>query len=163
MPSPPRTTLDDVDRRLLHRLAEEVHPDLSSVATEIGTTVDDAVARYERLRRDGVIAELVARVDPSAVGIGVTAFLLVRFAQNAENYDVVRQMLADLEDVEEAHAVSGDFDWLLKVRAASLAEVQTLVTQRLSLVPGFLRAQTCMVLDTACDWVNADRVRLAGD
>lgn len=163
MPSPPRTTLDDVDRRLLHRLAEEVRPDLSSVAIEIGTTVDDATARYERLRRDGVISELVARVDPSAVGIGVTAFLLVRFAQNAENYDVVRQMLADLETVEEAHAVSGDFDWLLKVRAGSLAEVQQLVTQHLSLVPGFLRAQTCMVLDTACDWVNADRVRLAGD
>jgi Lrp/AsnC family leucine-responsive transcriptional regulator len=154
--------LDDVDRRLLHRLAEEVVPDLSQVAVEIGTTVADAGARYRRLRDAGVIREVVARLDPAAVGAGFTAFLMLRVAQNAENYDVVHQMLADLEAVEEAHAVSGDFDWVLKVRSASLAEVQALVTRHLSLLPGFIRAQTWMVLDTACEFVNADRVRLAG-
>jgi DNA-binding Lrp family transcriptional regulator len=156
------TSLDDIDRRLLHRLAEEVTPDLSRVAAEIGATVDDARARYRTLLDAGVIREVVARVDPAAVGAGFTAFLMVRVAQNAENYRIVRQMLADLEAVEEAHAVSGDFDWVLKVRAASLPEVQALVTQRLSLLPGFIRAQTWMVLDTACEFVNADRVRVAG-
>jgi Lrp/AsnC family leucine-responsive transcriptional regulator len=159
---PIATSLDDVDRRLLHRLAEDVIPDLSQVADEIGTSADDAGARYRRLRDAGVIREVVARLDPAAVGAGFTAFLMVRVAQNAENYAVVHQMLADLESVESAHAVSGDFDWVLKVRAASLSEVQTLVTQRLSLLPGFIRAQTWMVLDTACEFVNADRVRLAG-
>ncbi len=154
--------LDQVDRRLVHRLAEDALPDLTVVAQEIGTTLEDAKHRYERLRESGVISECVVRIAPAAVGIGLTAFLLVRVAQNTENYSVVRQMLGDLESVEEAHAVSGDFDWLLKVRAPSLAAVQTLVTQHLSLVPGFLRAQTCLVLDTACDRVNADTVRLAG-
>jgi Lrp/AsnC family leucine-responsive transcriptional regulator len=154
--------LDDADRRLLHRLAEEVRPDLSQVAGEVDLTVDDAYARYERLLHAGVVRECVARLDPAAVGAGFTAFLMVRVAQNAENYTTVRQMLADLEPVEEAHAVSGEFDWVLKVRCASLAEVQGLVTSHLSLVPGFIRAQTWIVLDTACDYVNADRVRLVG-
>jgi hypothetical protein len=40
--------------------------------------------------------------------------------------------------------------------------LQSLVTQHLSLVPGFIRAQTSIVLDTACDFVNADQVRFAG-
>jgi len=154
--------LDDVDRRLLHRLAEEVSPDLAGVAAEIGTTTEDALARYRRLRGAGVVRECVVRLAPDAVGVGFTAFLMVRLAQNAENYPVVRQMLADLEAVEEAHALSGEYDWLVKVRTASLAEVQALVTQRLSLVPGFIRAETWMVLDTACEHVNADRVRLVG-
>jgi DNA-binding Lrp family transcriptional regulator len=154
--------LDEVDRRLLHRLAEEVTPDLSAVAAEIGSTPDDAMRRFERLRELGAIKECVARIDPGAVGAGFTAFLMIRVAQNAENYRVIRQMFADLEAVEEAHAVSGDFDWLLKVRAPSLAEVQNLVTQHLSLIPGYVRAQTWVVLDTACDYVNADLVRMAG-
>jgi Lrp/AsnC family transcriptional regulator, leucine-responsive regulatory protein len=154
--------LDAVDRRLVHRLAEDAAPDLERLGPEIGISAEDARHRYERLRRAGVITECVARISPEAVGVGLTAFLMVRLAQNAENYAVVRQMLGDLEAVEEAHAVSADFDWLLKVRTSSLAEVQTLVTQHLSLIPGFLRAQTCLVLDTACDAVNADRVRLAG-
>lgn len=156
------TDLDAVDLRLIHRLAENASPDLLQVAAEIGTTAEDARDRYDRLRQTGVITECVARISPEQVGVGLTAFLMVRLAQNAENYSVVRQMFGDLEAVEEAHAVSGDFDWLLKVRASSLAEVQTLVTQHLSFVPGFVRAQTCLVLDTACDWVNADRVRMAG-
>ena len=71
-------------------------------------------------------------------------------------------MLADLEAVEEAHAVSGEVDWVLKVRCASLAEIQALVTGQLSLIPGYLRTETWVVLDTACDYVNADRVRMAG-
>ena len=153
---------DDVDRRLLHSLAEEVAPDLSYTADSIGTTPEEAANRYARLVASGVVREVVARLDPAAVGAGFTAFLMVRVAQNAENYRVIRQMLGDLEAVEEAHAVSGDFDWLLKVRSASLAEVQALVTGHLSLLPGFIRAQTSIVLDTACDYTNADLVRLAG-
>jgi len=160
--SVPEVQLDDLDRRLLHRLADEVRPDLSAVATEIGTTAEDAEQRYGRLREAGVVRELVARLDPASVGVGCTVFLLVRVAQQVDTYDVIRQMLADLEAVEEAHAVSGEFDWLVKVRVGSLAEVQTLVTGRLSLLPGFIRAQTCVVLDTACEFVNADRVRMAG-
>jgi Lrp/AsnC family transcriptional regulator, leucine-responsive regulatory protein len=154
--------LDDLDRRLLHRLAEEVEPDLSRVAPEIGTDVADARARYRRLVECGVIRECVARVDPGAVGVGCTALLMVRVAQSADTYEVVRQMFADLEAVEQAYAVSGDFDWVLKVRCESLAEVQRLVTCHLSLVPGFIRAQTWVVLDTACEYVNADRVRQVG-
>jgi len=156
------TELDELDRRLLHRLAEELPVDLVAVAGEVGTTADDAAQRLLRLRDAGVVRECVARIDPAAVGVGSTAFVLVRVAQNADNLPVIRQLLGDLEAVEEAHAVSGEFDWLLKVRAASLSELQDVVTGKLSLVPGFIRAQTCIVLDTACDFVNADRVRLAG-
>jgi Lrp/AsnC family leucine-responsive transcriptional regulator len=154
--------LDDLDRRLLHRLAEELPVDLSVVAAEVGTTTDDAAERVARLRASGVIRECVAKIDPAAVGVGCTAFLLVRVAQHADNFAAVRQVLGDLESVEEAHAVGGEFDWLLKVRTASLADLQDVITGKLSLVPGFIRAQTCIVLDTACDFVNADRVRLAG-
>ena len=156
------TELDDVDRRLLHRVAEDLPVDLTAVAEQIGTTVQDARERLERLRERCVIRELVAQIDPASVGLGCTAFLLVRVAQNADNFAAIRQVLGDLESVEEAHAVGGEFDWLLKVRAASLADLQDVVTRKLSLVPGFIRAQTCIVLDTACEFVNADRVRLAG-
>jgi Lrp/AsnC family leucine-responsive transcriptional regulator len=160
--TPARFELDDLDRRLLHRLAEELPVDLDAVAAQVGTTADEAARRFARLRGAGVVRECVARINPAAVGVDCTAFLLVRVAQNADNFAAVRQILGDLEAVEEAHAVGGDFDWLLKVRAASLADLHDVVTRKLSLVPGFIRVQTCIVLDTACEFVNADRVKLAG-
>ena len=38
-------TLDALDRRLVHRLAEDADPDLSRLADEIGTSADDVRAR----------------------------------------------------------------------------------------------------------------------
>ncbi|MHB1503981.1 MAG: Lrp/AsnC family transcriptional regulator [Acidimicrobiales bacterium] len=156
------TALDDADRRIIHRLAEGVEPELDSVANDAGVPLGEARQRFERLRTSGVVRECAVRIEPSAVGLPVTGFLLVRVAQNSENYEAICQMVRDLEEVEEAHAVSGDFDWLLKVRCWSLNDLQRLVIDRLSLLPGYIRSQTCIVLDTACDYANADVVTSAG-
>lgn len=155
--------LDEVGRRLVHRLAEGVDADLRAVASDVGIDEEEARQRVVRLREAGILREFAARIDPSSVGLPVAAFLLLRLAQNGGNYEAVRRMLADVEEVEEAHAVSGEFDWLVKVRARSLEQLQRLVIERLSLLPGHIRTQTCVVLDTACDHVNAEAVALAGD
>ncbi len=153
---------DDVDRRLLHRLAEGVEPVLQGVAEEVGVSEEELHRRLSHLRQSGALLEIAARIGPASVGYPVTGFCLLRVAQNASNYGSVRKMLRDCEEVEEAHAVSGDFDWLVKVRARSIEHLQHLVIDRLSLIPGFIRAQTCMVLDTACERTNANAVALAG-
>jgi len=159
----PAAELDGVDRRLVHRLAEGVEADLRAVARDVGIEEEEARERVARLRKAGTLREFTARIDPSSVGMPVAAFLLLRVAQNGGNYDAVRQMLRDCEQVEEAHAVSGNFDWLVKVRARSIEQLQHLVIDRLSLIPGYIRTETCIVLDTACDHVNAEAVTLAGD
>lgn len=153
--------LDDVDRRLLHRLGEQAEPDLAALAPDVGTTEADARARYARLRAVGVVRDCAVRVEPAAVGAPVTAFLLLRVAVTAGTRDAVRRLLVDLEEVEEAHAVSGPADWLLKVRLAAPADLEALVAERLPLVPGFVRAEPVVVVETACDKANADLVRLA--
>lgn len=155
-------SLDDVDRRLLHRLAEGIEPDLSGMADDVGVADEEIRHRLAALRRSGALREVTARIEPASVGYPITGFCLLRVAQNASNYETVRQMLRDCEEVEEAHAVSGDFDWLVKVRARSIDHLQRFVIDRLSLIPGYIRAQTCMVLDTACEQTNADIVSLAG-
>jgi hypothetical protein len=47
--------------------------DLSDIAADIGAAVDDARRRDQRLLDAAVIAEWVARLDPAAVGAGLTA------------------------------------------------------------------------------------------
>jgi DNA-binding Lrp family transcriptional regulator len=155
--------LDEVDRRLVHRLAEGVEADLRTVARDVGIAEEEARDRVARLRSNGTLREVAARIDPSTVGLPVTAFLVLRVAQNRGNYEAIRQVLRDCEQVEEAHAVSGSFDWLVKVRASSLEQLQHLVVERISLLPGYIRAEAWVVLDTACDHVNAEAVTLAGD
>ena len=141
------------DWRVIHLLAEDA-ADLQRVARELGRTAEEVSAHVERLRERGVVSDITARVDPAAVGLPITGFYVLHVAQNADTYQGVERLLRDMDQVEEAHAVSGRYDWLVKVRAASVEELQQLLTTRLALLPGFVRAETLVVLSTACDYAN---------
>jgi DNA-binding Lrp family transcriptional regulator len=148
-----REELSAEDWKLIHLLADDA-ADLAKLARELGRTVEEVTAHVETLRQRGVIADVTARINPSAVGLPVTGFYVLHVAQNADTYEAVERMLQDIDQVEEAHAVSGRYDWLVKVRAASVEDLQHLLTGQLALLPGFVRAETLVVMSTACDYAN---------
>jgi DNA-binding Lrp family transcriptional regulator len=154
--------LDALDRKLIHLLGHDAH-DLDEVAGELGAEPADVRRRLGRLRDEGVIGEVVARVVPERVGLPVTAFYTLRVAQNQTTYEAVETLIRDIDQVEEAHAVSGSYDWLVKVRAQSVDDLQRLLTHRLALLPGFVRAETMVVLTTACDRVNVHAATHPGE
>ena len=149
-------SLEPLDIRLLHRLSEGCEPELVAVAHDLELDPEEARRRYLALRSRGVIRDLAARVDPATLGLPVTGFIMLRVAQNVANVGAMRDMIRDIEEVEEAHAVSGAYDWLVKVRSSSLHALQTLISERLSLIPGFIRAESHIVLETPCDYLNVD-------
>jgi Lrp/AsnC family transcriptional regulator, regulator for asnA, asnC and gidA len=148
-----REELSADDWKVIHLLAEDA-ADVPKLARELGRTVEEVTAHVEALRGRGVISEITARINPTAVGLPVTGFYVLHVAQNADTYDAVERMLQDIDQVEEAHAVSGRYDWLVKVRAASVEDLQHLLTGQLALLPGFVRAETLVVMSTACDYAN---------
>jgi DNA-binding Lrp family transcriptional regulator len=145
--------LDALDWKLIHLLTEDA-ADPERVAAELGWKRDELRDRLERLRGEGVVDGVVARVAPGRVGLPVTAFYLLRVAQNQATYEAVETLIRDIDQVEEAHAVSGQYDWLVKVRAESVDDLQGLLTKKLAMLPGFVRAETFVVMSTACDRVN---------
>lgn len=124
------------------------------MAEEVGVGPDELRARLASLRERGVLDGVLARIAPAAVGLPITAFYLLRVAQNEATYAGVEKLIRDIDQVEEAHAISGQFDWIVKVRAVDVDDLQRLLTQKLALLPGFVRAETMVVLSTACDQVN---------
>src|SRR5205809_391809 len=111
-----RQRLSAEDWRIVHLLADDAG-DLELIARELGCTLDELRERIGSLRERGVLAEISARVRPEAVGLPVAAFYVIRVAQNVDTYEAVGRLLKDTDQVEEAHAVSGQYDWLVKVRA----------------------------------------------
>ncbi|MGH7762041.1 MAG: Lrp/AsnC family transcriptional regulator [Candidatus Dormibacteraceae bacterium] len=148
--------LDTHDWQLLHLLADDGGVTLEDLAQLAGLSESDTAARVAALRDSGVIAGIHARVNPQKLGLPVTAFFMVRVAQTSEAYEAIDGMIRDIDQVEEAHAVSGQFDWIVKVRAADPDDLRDLLTHKLSLLPGFVRAETMVVLSTACEAVNVE-------
>lgn len=108
------------------------------------------------MRESGVIESIQARIAPDRVGLPITAFFIVRVAQTEDSYQAIDHLIREFDQVQEAHAVSGQYDWIIKVRATDPEDLRNLLTRRLALLPGFVRAETLIVLSTALDAVNVE-------
>lgn len=145
--------IDLLDRRLLHLLGQDAKA-LASIAAELELPIGDVEERLHTLIDRGVISDVAARIAPDRVGLPITAFFFLRVSQNADDTEAFTALIRDIDHVEEAHAVSGQYDWLVKVRAESVGDVQELLTGKIAVLPGFVRGETMIVLSTACDHVN---------
>ena len=148
--------LDVHDWQLLHLLAEDAGIDMDHLVEASGLSKAETAKRVQALTESGVIDGVHARIDPKKLGLPLTAFFMVRVAQTADAYEAIDRMIRDIDQVEEAHAVSGQFDWIVKVRAANPDDLRDLLTHKLSLLPGFVRAETMVVMSTSCEAVNVE-------
>jgi len=148
--------LDPIDWQLLSLMADAVTPAVAILATAAGISEADAAKRIDRLRESGVIASVQARIAPDRVGLPITAYFAVRVAQTEDSYQAIDHLIREFDQVQEAHAVSGQYDWIIKVRATDPEDLRNLLTRRLALLPGFVRAETLIVLSTAVDAVNVE-------
>jgi DNA-binding Lrp family transcriptional regulator len=122
-----RVALDDKDRRLLTLLAE----DATISYTQLGELVHLSAAavheRVKRLKREGVFARTVARIDGAKIGRPLLAFVHA----HTSDYAVARQLieLRKFPEVEEIHTVTGDGAILLKVRTQDTQALERLLAK----------------------------------
>lgn len=137
--------LDDVDRAMLRVLCEDGRISMQELASRLGISRGNAYTRFERLRRDGVLAGFTARVDVRRLGLGVAAFVNVRIEQ--QSWQTVRTQLLAIEEVEYAALTTGGSDFVVLVRAADVETLRDLVLDRLRSVPGVRTTYTTLILD----------------
>jgi DNA-binding Lrp family transcriptional regulator len=137
--------LDDVDRAMLRVLCEDGRISMLELASRLGISRGNAYARFERLRRDGVLAGFTARVDVRRLGLTVAAFVNVRIEQ--QSWQTIRKQLLAIEEVEYAALTTGGSDFVVLVRAANVETLRDLVLDRLRSVPGVRTTYTTLILD----------------
>ena len=104
--------LDAIDWQLLSLMADAVAPALAPLAAAAGISEAETSKRIGRLREDGVIGSVQARITPERVGLPITAFFIVRVAQTEDSYQAIDHLIREFDQVQEAHAVSGQYDWI---------------------------------------------------
>ncbi|HZD74709.1 MAG TPA: Lrp/AsnC family transcriptional regulator [Actinomycetota bacterium] len=137
--------LDDVDKAMLRVLCEDGRISMLELATRLGISRGNAYARFERLRRDGVLAGFTARIDVRRLGLTVAAFVNVRIEQ--QSWQTIRTQLLAIEEVEYAALTTGGSDFVVLVRAANVETLRDVVLDRLRSVPGVRSTYTTLILD----------------
>ena len=117
--------LDALDCAIVDVLQQQGDIPNVDLARSVGLSPAATLRRVARLRADGVITGVHARVDPERVGTGLQAFVLVVLDQHDEDSGTrFAEAVTRMPQVLRADAVSGADDVLLHVAASGTAELQ---------------------------------------
>jgi len=117
--------LDEIDVRLLRLLQEDADRTNVDLAQRVGLSPAATLHRVRRLKRDGVIAGIVARLDPEAAGFPLRVYVQLTLARHTDAAERrLEETIARLPQVVSAEWVAGETDVLLSVVARNLDELQ---------------------------------------
>lgn len=144
-------SLDRTDRRILAILAADGRISNQDLAERVSLSPAPCLRRVRRLEAAGVIRGYRASIDPGALGLGLLAYVNVKLAKQgvaaAPSPDTAfAQAVAAWEEVVECHAMTGDLDYLLKVRVRDLEHFSGFVMERLLRQPGVLDVRSSFAL-----------------
>lgn len=109
--------LDKIDRAILAELQRDASQSLDDVARTVGSSKTPVWNRIRKMRENKVITGQTALVDPDALGLEACFFVLIRTSEHdADWQNRFLHALQARPEVQEAHRLAGDIDYILKVR-----------------------------------------------
>ncbi|GAA2969878.1 transcriptional regulator, AsnC family [Actinokineospora diospyrosa] len=124
VPSDQRLTIDATDDLILQLLQQDGRMSTADLARAVNMSASSTADRVRRLTDHGVIQGYRAVINPAALGYPLTAFIRVRLTTGVAN--PFRDLLQATPAITEAHHLTGDDCYLLKVLARSMADLEDL-------------------------------------
>ncbi|MEV4435009.1 Lrp/AsnC family transcriptional regulator [Streptomyces sp. NPDC049555] len=113
---------DATDWRILDALQSNGRAGYAELARAVNMSASAVTERVRRLEEAGVIGGYTAVVDPEKLGLPVLAFVRLRYPNG--NYKPFHDLLAATPEILEAHHVTGDDCFVLKVAAGSMRHLE---------------------------------------
>lgn len=138
---------DDTERRILAALQAQGRMPNVELAERIGLSESPTYRRVRQLEDAGVIRGYAALLDQRLLGLEVTAFVQVTMEKQPDA--ATEAFLARVEDephIVECHAMSGSYDYLMKVVARNIDHFSELVMQRMLKFPGVRNVESSFSL-----------------
>ena len=127
--------LDDADRRILRLLQEDATISIDSIAETLGLSKNATWRRIRQLEASGTIRKQVALVDPAALGLDATAIVLVRTSDHSADWlRRFRAAIAELPNVQSAYRMTGELDYMLRVRVSGIQDYDRFYQKLVTLI-----------------------------
>ena len=115
--------LNVTDARIVELLQRDGRRPYADLGAEIGMSGPSAHERVKKLEARGVIQGYAAVVDPRAIGYDVLAFSWITQAPGTVANDLTDSFAA-IPEIEECHHITGEADYLIKVRARDTRDLE---------------------------------------
>lgn len=128
--------LDRFDHAILEVLSSEGRISVTDLAKRIGLSKSPTQVRLRRLEAESVITGYQALIDPIRLGLDHVAFVEVKLTDTREKaLQAFNTAVAQIAEIEQAHMIASNFDYLLKVRTRSMAAYRSVLAEKISTLP----------------------------
>ena len=142
------THLDSIDTQILQCLQEDARQTIKEIAAKVNLSTTPVFERLKRLEREGYIRQYVAILDAEKLDLGFEVFCSVKLKQMTR--DVARaftQTIRGIPQVAECYNISGEYDYLLKIRARNMKEYNEFVINTLGTIDAIGSVQSSFVMN----------------
>ncbi|MBC3931782.1 MULTISPECIES: Lrp/AsnC family transcriptional regulator [Undibacterium] len=144
--------LDATDLKILQQLQTDGRISNQELADKVFLSPSSCLRRVRALEDAGIIHHYCAVIDATKVGIEVEAFVQVTMRRDVEDWhENFSRALQQWPEVVATYIITGDANYLLKVRARNLKHYSGFVLERLYKTAGVLDIRSNIVLQTLKD------------
>jgi Lrp/AsnC family transcriptional regulator, leucine-responsive regulatory protein len=122
------TELEATDRRILELLAVDGRMSFTDLGKSTGLSTSAVHQRVKRLEQRGLITGYGATVNHDGIGLPLTAFISITPIDPAQPDDYPDRVRGIVE-IESCWSVAGDESYILKVRVATPADLEDLLSR----------------------------------
>ena len=141
--------MDDFDRKIAASLQMKGAQTNQELSDAVGLSPSQISRRRQHLEAEGIITGYEARLSPAKLGFGVRVFVHVTLAKHSpHNSRRFADLVQRTPEILEAHALTGDADYLLKIVVRSLRELSLLINEILLPHESVDRVRSEIVLET---------------
>jgi DNA-binding Lrp family transcriptional regulator len=141
--------IDQFDRKILSLLQADARLTNSDLSERVNLSPSQCSRRRQRLEETGFVKGYRAILDRDRLGFPLVNIISVTLAtHNRDNARRFADLLARLPEVQEAHALTGEMDYILKVVTPDLKSLSEFVNGVLLPHESVQHVKTAIVLET---------------
>lgn len=139
--------MNKADVKILRALQEDCTASVSGLAEALAMSTTTLWRRIADLEKKGVIKGRVALVDAKAVGASVATFVYLKMVDyEAGNRDAFETWVVRIPQIMECFAVTGEYDYTLLVRTATVEDFEGLLLKDILAHPSVASATSQIAL-----------------
>ncbi|MFK7642485.1 winged helix-turn-helix transcriptional regulator [Neisseria oralis] len=149
--------LDKIDLKILKLLQQNARIPMTELAEKVGLSTTPVTERVKRLERDNIISGYHARLNPHAVGQSLLVFVEIKLRSKSGNiFGDFRREVTRIPQILECHLVSGEYDYLIKVRLPDMSAYRDMLGNILLQLPAAAESRSYVVMEEVKEGLMLD-------
>jgi len=149
--------LDKTDLKILKPLQQNARIPMTELAEKVGLSTTPVTERVRRLERDNLITGYHAHLNPHALGQSLLVFVELKLRSKSGNiFEDFKREVLKIPQILECHLVSGEYDYLIKVRLPNMSAYRDMLGNILLQLPAASESRSYVVMEEVKEEVVLD-------